>query len=97
MTGLDGLRLRADDALFLDFDGTLAELGPDPDAIRLPDATLADLERLADRLGGALAVISGRDLRDLAARTPAGLWRAGGHGLEIAAPLAEPPPPPAPP
>lgn len=96
MTDLDDLRLKAGDALFLDFDGTLAELGPDPDAIRLPDATLLDLERLADRLGGALAVISGRDLRDLAARTPAGLWRAGGHGLEITAPRADLPPPPAP-
>jgi trehalose 6-phosphate phosphatase len=94
---LPTLALRPGDALFLDFDGTLAELGPDPDAVRLPDATLGDLQRLSDRLGGALAVISGRDLRDLAARTPSGLWRAGGHGLEIAAPHDIPPPPPPPP
>lgn len=94
---LDGLRLSSGDALFLDFDGTLAELGPDPDAIRLPEPTLAALGRLAARLEGALALISGRDLRDLAARTPAGVWRAGGHGLEVAAPFAPLPPQPAPP
>ena len=52
---LTALRLGPGDALFLDFDGTLAEIGPDPDAIRLAPATAADLERLA-RLGGAVAI-----------------------------------------
>ena len=85
------------DALFLDFDGTLAEIGPDPDAIHLPGATHRHLEALADRLGGALALLSGRDLRDLAARSPAGVWRLGGHGLETLPPGASPPPPPPPP
>jgi trehalose 6-phosphate phosphatase len=95
---LDGLALSANDALFLDFDGTLAELGPDPAAIVLPERTTADLGRLAARLGGALALISGRDLRDLARRAPDTVWRAGGHGLETAAPGAPlPPPPPLPP
>ena len=95
---LDGLALTGDDALFLDLDGTLAELGPDPDAIRLPADTAAALGRLAARLGGALVLLSGRDVRDRAARTPAAVWRAGGHGLEIVAPdapLPDPPPPPA--
>lgn len=32
---LQGLRLEDTDALFIDFDGTLAEIGPDPAAIRL--------------------------------------------------------------
>jgi trehalose 6-phosphate phosphatase len=94
---LPTLALRPGDALFLDFDGTLAELGPDPDAIRLPPGTTADLGRLAERLGGALVLLSGRDIRDLAGRTPATVWRAGGHGLEIVGPgevLPEPPPPP---
>lgn len=91
---LAGLVLDHLDAVFLDFDGTLADLGPDPDAIVLPEATLIALGRLAERLDGALAVLSGRDLRDLAGRTPAALWRAGGHGLEIVAPFAPLPPVP---
>ncbi len=92
---LDALRLGPGDALFLDFDGTLAEIGPDPGAIWLPDGTGRAMERLAGRLGGALAVISGRDLRDLAARTPAGVWRMGGHGLEVLPPGGPVPPAPA--
>jgi trehalose 6-phosphate phosphatase len=91
---LVGLQLAEGDALFLDFDGTLAELGPDPDAIHLPEATAAALDRLAARLNGALALLSGRDIRDLASRTPAGLWRLGGHGLETIAPFAAVPPSP---
>ncbi len=94
---LETLRLGPDHALFVDFDGTLAELGPDPDAIVLPDETHGALARLAARLNGALALVSGRDLRDLAARTPAAVWRAGGHGLEILAPGADPAEAPAPP
>lgn len=91
MTSLDAFRLEAGDALFLDFDGTLAELGPDPDAIMLEPATGAALAHLALRLGGAIALLSGRDIRDLARRTPATVWRAGGHGLEILAPGDDPP------
>jgi trehalose 6-phosphate phosphatase len=88
---LDAVRLGPGDALFLDFDGTLAEIGPDPDAIWLPRGTHRDLELLAHRLGGALAILSGRDLRDLARRAPAGVWRLGGHGLEVLPPGMEPP------
>lgn len=85
-TDLTTLGLTADDALFLDFDGTLAELGPDPDAIVLPPGIAEALDRLAARLGGALALVSGRDIRDLASRTPGSLWRLGGHGLETVPP-----------
>jgi trehalose 6-phosphate phosphatase len=88
MRDIAGLRLDRGDALFLDFDGTLAEIGPDPDAIRLPEGFGDVLAALAARLGGAVALISGRDLRDLARRTPAGVWRIGGHGIEVLAPGA---------
>ena len=72
--------LPSDAALFLDFDGTLAPIQDDPDAVRLPEGGAATLERLADALGGALALVSGRDARDLTARVPSSLWRAGNHG-----------------
>jgi trehalose 6-phosphate phosphatase len=93
---LEALHLGPSDALFLDLDGTLAEIVPDPDAVWLPAETAAALDRVARRLGGALAVLSGRDLRDLARRTPAALWRLGGHGLEVLPPDAPAPPPPPP-
>ena len=67
-------------ALFLDFDGTLSPIKDDPDACRLPEGGAAVLTGLAEALGGALALVSGRDARDLAARTPRGIWRAGNHG-----------------
>ncbi|PZQ45847.1 MAG: trehalose-phosphatase [Rhodovulum sulfidophilum] len=90
MPDLAALRLDPGDALFLDLDGTLAELRDDPDAVRLDPATVAALEALAEALAGAVVLISGRDIRDLDARAPRGLWRAGGHGLEIAPPGAAP-------
>ncbi len=77
-------------ALFLDFDGTLAPIQDDPDSVFLPDRGAELLTTLSERLGGALAVISGRDMRDLARRVPGTLWRAGAHGLETCAP-EEPP------
>ncbi len=73
-------------ALFLDFDGTLAPLQNDPDAVFMPDGTEDVLTRLADRLNGALAVISGRDIADLSSRVPGTLWRFGNHGLLAAGP-----------
>jgi trehalose 6-phosphate phosphatase len=93
---LAGLRLDGGVALFLDFDGTLAEIAPDPDAVALDEEAARALDALAVALAGAVALVSGRDLRDLAGRTPPGLWRAGGHGLEILAPGDDPPPSPPP-
>jgi trehalose 6-phosphate phosphatase len=70
-------------ALFLDFDGTLAEIAPRPDAVRVEAGLPAVLERLRDRLGGALAIVTGRPVAvidDFLA--PARLDAAGLHGVE---------------
>ena len=53
------------DALFLDFDGTLAELAPRPDAVRTATGLVDSLAALSTTLGGALAIVSGRPVDDL--------------------------------
>lgn len=67
-------------ALFLDFDGTLVGIQDDPDAVHLPQGGAELLLELAAALDGAVALVSGRDVRDLSARAPTELWRAGNHG-----------------
>ena len=57
--------ISAQTALFLDFDGTLVDLASDPDAVMVPSGLTATLLQLQTRLGGALAVVSGRSLPDL--------------------------------
>jgi trehalose 6-phosphate phosphatase len=84
--------LREGDALFLDFDGTLAALQDNADTVHI-SALISDLVvACAERLGGALAILSGRDLDDLAQRVPDGVWRFGNHGLRGAAPGEAPQP-----
>jgi trehalose 6-phosphate phosphatase len=71
-------------ALFLDFDGTLVELAEAPDAIAVPGELAGLLERLAARLGGRLAIVSGRALSDLERHVPGpAVARSGSHGLEL--------------
>lgn len=55
----------AQDALFLDFDGCLVEIAPRPDAVMVPPGLPAALTRIAARLNGALAIVSGRTLAEL--------------------------------
>jgi trehalose 6-phosphate phosphatase len=70
-------------ALFLDFDGTLVEIAPRPDAVKVPPGLPSLLARLAAGLDGALAVVSGRPLRDLDQFLPVGVAKAGDHGAAI--------------
>lgn len=70
-------------AYFLDFDGTLLDLAPTPDAIVVDAALPVLLDDLRCACGGAVALVSGRALGDLESRLalPA-LIKAGQHGLE---------------
>ena len=47
-------------ALLLDLDGTLLDIAPRPDAVFVPPGLLDTLRLLRDRLGGAVAVVTGR-------------------------------------
>jgi len=72
-----------DIALFLDFDGTLAEIAPRPDAVQVEPGLVETLERLRDRLGGALAIVTGRPVSVIDAfLAPSRLDAAGLHGVE---------------
>ena len=74
---------RPDWALFLDFDGTLVEIAPAPCAVAPAPRLRPMLAALAVRLGGAVALVSGRPLADLDwLLAPLVLPAAGLHGLE---------------
>src|SRR5829696_8810710 len=49
-------------ALFLDFDGTLVEIAERPDAVVVPADLGRTLQTLHDRLGGAMALVTGRSI-----------------------------------
>lgn len=70
-------------ALFLDFDGTLADLAPQPDAVQVTAALVASLRQLTAQLGGALAIVSGRALTELDnLLAPLQLPTAAEHGAQ---------------
>lgn len=70
-------------ALFLDFDGTLVDIVERPDAVTVDPALPDVLLRLQERLGGALAIVSGRPIAFLDPHfAPHRFDIAGLHGLE---------------
>jgi 4-hydroxy-3-polyprenylbenzoate decarboxylase len=77
-------------ALFLDFDGTLVELAPQPEAVIVPPELPALLARLHDRMKGAAATISGRPIAEIDGfLAPVKLPASGAHGADdLAAPVS---------
>lgn len=76
--------LLAEASLFLDFDGTLVEIAERPDAVVVDRALVELLARLADRLDGRLALVSGRPAGEVRVLLPG--TRAtvvGSHGMEF--------------
>src|SRR5258708_25681016 len=52
-------------AVLLDIDGTLLDLAPTPREVWVPPGLSKTLNRLLQRTGGALALVSGRSLNDI--------------------------------
>jgi trehalose 6-phosphate phosphatase len=70
-------------ALFLDFDGTMVDIAPQPHAVHVPEPLIAILREVEEYLQGAVAVISGRPISQLDAfLEPLKLAVAGVHGAE---------------
>ncbi len=71
-------------ALYLDFDGTLVDFAPEPDAIEVRPGTIELLEKVSDKLDGALAIVTGRRIGDIDRHlAPLALPASGVHGQEI--------------
>jgi trehalose 6-phosphate phosphatase len=70
-------------AVFLDFDGTLVEIAERPEGVRVPPELRGLLARLSGTLGGALAIVTGREIEAIDGFLPGlSLPVAGIHGLE---------------
>lgn len=81
--GFSAMREAEKVALFLDFDGTLVDIAPTPDAIRVPQGLADALHRLSDLLEGRLALVSGRAIADIEGFLgPLAIARAGSHGID---------------
>jgi trehalose 6-phosphate phosphatase len=73
--------------LFLDVDGTLLDIAPRPEAVVVTRGLVDDLAACQRALGGALALVSGRQIADLDKLfAPLRLCVAGVHGAELRCP-----------
>jgi trehalose 6-phosphate phosphatase len=71
-------------ALLLDVDGTILDIAPAPDAVRVPGSLKDALSRLVAATDGAVALVSGRRIADLDRLfAPLPLALVGGHGAEL--------------
>jgi trehalose 6-phosphate phosphatase len=70
-------------AIFTDFDGTLVDIAPTPDAVAPPAGLAEELEALSEAVHGAFAIVTGRPLASIDHfLAPASLPVAGSHGAE---------------
>lgn len=77
------IRISAEMAVFVDFDGTLVEIAPTPDTVHVTPELRAMLIARRTALDGALALVSGRSIADLDRQfAPERFDLAGLHGLE---------------
>ena len=71
-------------AFLLDIDGTLLDMARTPREVFVPAGLAETLTGLLERTGGALALVSGRSLRDIdEIFTPLRFPAVGGHGAEM--------------
>ena len=76
-------RARPDWALFLDFDGTVVDFAPRPDEIRPSPDLVPALARAAGALGHALAIVTGRPIREIDSWLDGAVPAVAGlHGVE---------------
>lgn len=74
-------------AVFLDVDGTLLDIAPEPDAVVVPPGLAELLDRLHKQLGGALALVTGREIQVIDRLfAPLRFAVAGVHGAELRLP-----------
>jgi trehalose 6-phosphate phosphatase len=74
-------------ALYLDVDGTILDIAPTPQAVEVPDWMVPLLTDLHERLEGAVAFVSGRNIADIDRLfAPLKLPAIGVHGGEIRTP-----------
>ena len=73
--------------LAFDFDGTLAAIRDDPAKVEMERGAAQLLDEATHVRGVTVAILSGRDARDVAARAASpGAYIIGSHGLEILGP-----------
>lgn len=80
------IEILRDASLFLDFDGTLVDIAPRPDAVRVSSELANLLSRLQQRLNGRMAILTGRaiaEVEHLLGPVAIAVW--GHHGLETRA------------
>jgi len=71
-------------AILLDVDGTILDIAPTPASVAVPTSLQRALSAVSERVGGALALVSGRPVPDLDRMfAPLRLPAIGGHGAEL--------------